>query len=47
MTKKIFHQTKVLHLGYVIPPYNGTDFHDHLDNLLFETDQAVPNDVQG
>ncbi|MCX8009227.1 MAG: sugar phosphate isomerase/epimerase [Patescibacteria group bacterium] len=43
MTKKLFHQTKILHLGYVIPPYNGTDFHDHLDNPLFETDDAVPN----
>lgn len=46
MTKKIFHQTKVIHLGYIIPPYNGTDFHDHLDNSLFESSQAVPNKAE-
>jgi hypothetical protein len=43
MTKNMFHQTKVLHLGFIIPPYNGTDFHDHLDNPIFDTDEAIPN----
>ena len=35
-------KTRLLHLGFIIPPFNGSDFHDHLDNPLFETD-AVPN----
>jgi hypothetical protein len=30
-------------LGYVIPPYNGVDFHDSLDNPLLDTDDAIPN----
>ncbi len=46
MTKKLFTQTKLLHLGYVIPPYNGTDYHDHFDNPIFETDKAVPNKME-
>ena len=35
--------TRLIHLGFLIPPYNGTDFHDHLDNPLFQTNQAIPN----
>jgi len=36
-------KTRLLHLGYIVPPYNGTDFHDHLDNPVFETPAAIPN----
>jgi hypothetical protein len=36
-------KTRLLHLGYIIPPYNGTDFHDHLDNPMFQTADAIPN----
>jgi len=36
-------KTKLLHVGYIVPPYNGTDFHDHLDNPVFATNRAVPN----
>ncbi|MEK9143959.1 MAG: TIM barrel protein [Patescibacteria group bacterium] len=38
--------TRLIHLGFTVPPYNGTDFHDHLDNPLLETNQAVPNKQQ-
>lgn len=36
-------QTRLLHLGYVVSPWNGTDFHDHLDNPTFTSADAVPN----
>lgn len=35
--------TRLIHLGYIIPPYMGVDFHDQLDNPVFDTDIAVPN----
>lgn len=38
--------TRLLHLGYIIPPYNGTDYHDQLDNPMFETPVAIPNKNQ-
>lgn len=38
--------TRLIHLGFLVPPYNGTDFHDHLDNPLFQTNQAIPNKHQ-
>jgi len=44
-TKALAPQTKLIHLGFVIPPFNGTDFHDSLDFPLFDTD-AVPNKKQ-
>lgn len=42
-TKTLALQTRLIHVGFVVPPYNGTDFHDHLDNPLLDTDQAIPN----
>ncbi|MBI2404789.1 hypothetical protein HYV22_01260 [Candidatus Gottesmanbacteria bacterium] len=42
-TKTLAPQTRLIHVGFLIPPYNGTDFHDHLDNPLLNTDQAIPN----
>ena len=45
-TKKLAPVTRLIHLGFLVPPYNGTDFHDHLDNPLFQTNQAIPNKYQ-
>lgn len=45
-TTSLLQYTRLIHLGYTIPPYNGTDFHDHLDNPLFLTFQAIPNKQQ-
>jgi hypothetical protein len=36
-------QTRLLHLGFLIPPYNGTDFHGDLDHPAFGTSEAIPN----
>ena len=38
--------TRLLHVGYIIPPYNGTDYHDQLDNPMVETPDAIPNKNQ-
>lgn len=46
VTKKLFSQTRLVHVGFLVPPYNGTDFHDHLDNPLLDTDKAVPNNQE-
>ena len=45
-TKELFPYTRLLHIGFIMSPYNGTDFHDHLDNPIFETSEAVPNKNQ-
>ena len=42
-TQELAAQTRLLHLGYLIPPYNGTDYHGSLSNPEFETDKALPN----
>ncbi len=43
-TDKLFRQTRLLHVGFDIDPYNGTDFHDSLSNPNFlSSDRAVPN----
>ncbi len=38
--------TRLIHLGYLLPPYSGTDIHDMLDNPAFETQAAIPNKNQ-
>ncbi len=38
--------TRLIHLGFVVPPYNGTDHHDTLANPLLNSDDAVPNKQQ-
>lgn len=43
MTNQMIANTKLLHIGFIIPPYNGTDFHNHFDHPKFETLDAVPN----
>ncbi len=45
-SKVLAPQTRIIHLGFVVPPYNGTDNHDELDNPLLNTNQAVPNTRQ-
>ncbi len=39
-------QTRLIHLGFLIPPYNGTDHHGSLTDPVFETSQAIPNKSQ-
>lgn len=46
ITSQLAPKTRLIHLNFVTPPFNGTDFHDYLDNPLMETDQAVPNKKQ-
>lgn len=46
LTKTLAAQTRLIHLGFIVPPYNGCDFHDHLDNPLLDTNQAIPNKQQ-
>jgi sugar phosphate isomerase/epimerase len=46
MTIKLAPYTKLIHLGFIIPPYNGTDFHDTLENPILETKNAIPNKLQ-
>ena len=45
-TKTLASATRLIHLGFLIPPFNGTDFHDHFDHPFFETSDAVPNKFQ-
>lgn len=45
-TKKLAPQTKLLHLGYIIPPYNGTDYHGDLSDPEFVSPEALPNKVE-
>ncbi len=45
-TKILTSQTRLIHLGFVIPPYNGTDHHGSLDDPTFETSHAIPNKSQ-
>ncbi len=43
IARRLAYKTKLLHVGYIIPPYNGTDFHGCLYNDEFTTSTAVPN----
>lgn len=38
--------TKLIHLGFIEPPYNGVDHHDSLDNPVLDTDAAIPNKTE-
>jgi len=42
-TRKFFDHTRLLHIGYLLPPYIGTDYHGSLLYQEFSTDAAVPN----
>ncbi|MEK7141515.1 MAG: hypothetical protein AAB800_03150 [Patescibacteria group bacterium] len=39
-------QTRLIHLGFVTPPFNGTDIHNMLDPKLLDSDDAMPNKKQ-
>lgn len=43
ITQLLAPQTRLIHLGFVVPPYNGTDNHDMLTNPIFRTNSAIPN----
>ena len=45
-TKTLAPATRLIHLGFVVPPYNGVDNHDMLDNPVLDTDGAIPNKKQ-
>ena len=45
-TQEFLPSTKLLHLGFIIPPYSGMDFHDELDNPIFDTQKAIPDKNQ-
>lgn len=45
-TQVLAPQTRLIHIGFIMPPYNGTDNHDELDNPILNTDDAVPNTSQ-
>lgn len=46
VTQQLVSKTRLVHLNITVPPYNGTDAHDDLDNPFMETDQGVPNRAQ-
>ncbi|MBI5620330.1 hypothetical protein HY949_00950 [Candidatus Gottesmanbacteria bacterium] len=39
-------RTRLIHLGFVTPPFNGTDIHNMLDPKLLDCDDAMPNKQQ-
>lgn len=45
-TQTLAPSTRLIHVGFLVPPYNGTDFHDTLENPLLETNDALPNERQ-
>ena len=45
-TKTLAPVTRLIHFSFIVPPYNGTDFHDSLDNPLLDTPNAIPNKKQ-
>lgn len=45
-TRAMAAQTRLIHLGFLTPPFNGTDFHNTLSNPLMDTNQAIPNKKQ-
>jgi len=45
-TKRMAPMTRLLHISFLEAPFNGTDFHDDLDNIHFLTGQTVPTYMQ-
>ncbi len=39
-------QTRLIHLGFVTAPFNGTDIHNMLDPTVLNSDSAMPNKLQ-
>lgn len=46
MTRVLSPSTRLIHLGFIVPPYNGVDFHDSLDNPVLNSDDAIPNKTE-
>lgn len=45
-TLTLLPQTRLIHLGFLLPPFDGTDTHDTMENPLFDSPKAVPNKNQ-
>lgn len=45
-TKKYAPRTRLIHTGFLIPPYNGTDYHGNLYEDIFKTAAAIPNESE-
>ena len=45
-TAKLAPFTRLIHIGFLFPPFNGTESHDSLENPIFDTNQAIPNKSQ-
>jgi sugar phosphate isomerase/epimerase len=46
MTRTLAPVTRLIHLGFIVPPYNGVDFHDSLNNPVLNSDDAIPNKTE-
>lgn len=46
MTRTLAPATRLIHLGFIVPPYNGVDFHDSLNNPVLNSDDAIPNKTE-
>lgn len=42
-SKILLPQTKLIHAGFIVKPFNGTDFHDTFENKFFKNGQSIPN----
>ncbi len=42
-TEKAAPVTQLIHMGFLVPPFNGTDYHNTLENPVFTSGQALPN----
>ena len=45
-TKTLAPATRLIHFSFIVPPYNGTDFHDTLENPVLDSAAAIPNKKQ-
>src|SRR3989344_3736306 len=45
-TKRLAPKTRLLHSGFIISPYNGTDYHGSLYEQIFQTKTAIPNKLE-
>ena len=46
ITRTLAPKTRLIHMGFIIPPYNGVDFHDSLSNPVFDTSDAIPSKTE-
>lgn len=45
-TRTLAPVTRLIHLGFIVPPYNGVDLHDSLENPVLDSDDAIPNKTE-